>query len=258
MRARIEGVLLDVDGVLAVSWQPIAGAPETLAWLRARSLPFRLVTNTSSRSRTSIARALRGAGIAVEADEIMTAVGATAALLRSSYPGAKVLLLSDEESIEDLAGVDLAQTHDAAEVVVVGGASDLFSYANVNRAFQLVAGGAPLIAMHRSLYWRTAEAIQLDGGAYTRALEEAAGVEAVVCGKPASTFFEAAADALGLPLPRLAMVGDDVSSDVMAAQAAGATGVLVRTGKFRDADLERASPDHVIDSIADLPGLLRG
>jgi len=54
------------------------------------------------------------------------------------------------------------------------------------------------------------------------------------------------------------MVGDDVENDVLAAQAVGVTGVLVRTGKLREEKLAGASgtPDHVIDSIVDLPALL--
>ena len=54
------------------------------------------------------------------------------------------------------------------------------------------------------------------------------------------------------------MVGDDVENDVLAAQALGITGVLVRTGKFREDQLARASgtPDHVVDSILDVPELL--
>jgi ribonucleotide monophosphatase NagD (HAD superfamily) len=52
------------------------------------------------------------------------------------------------------------------------------------------------------------------------------------------------------------MVGDDIATDVLAAQDLGMTGVLVQTGKFRPGDLERGRPDHLIDSIADLPNLL--
>jgi len=56
----------------------------------------------------------------------------------------------------------------------------------------------------------------------------------------------------------VAMVGDDVENDVLAAQALGVTGVLVRTGKFREDQLARASgtPDVVVDSICDVPALL--
>jgi ribonucleotide monophosphatase NagD (HAD superfamily) len=54
------------------------------------------------------------------------------------------------------------------------------------------------------------------------------------------------------------MVGDDLHNDVLAAQAIGMTGVLTRTGKFRQDDLDRAdgTPDHVVDSIADVPSAL--
>jgi len=47
-----------------------------------------------------------------------------------------------------------------------------------------------------------------------------------------------------------------VVNDVDGARAAGLTGILVRTGKFRPDDLDRGSPDHVVDSLADVPSLL--
>jgi ribonucleotide monophosphatase NagD (HAD superfamily) len=53
------------------------------------------------------------------------------------------------------------------------------------------------------------------------------------------------------------MVGDDVESDVLGAQAVGITGVLVRTGKFRPSDLDAPGrPDHIIDDIGGLAGVL--
>jgi HAD superfamily hydrolase (TIGR01458 family) len=252
----IEGVLLDIDGTLVVSWEPLPGAAEVVAWLRDRRVPFRLVTNTTSQSRRHLAASLVGAGIRVEPADLITAVAATALYLRTHHAGAKVFLLSDEGSVEDLEGAELAD--EGADVVVVGGAGPVFSYENVNRAFRMVTAGAPLVAMHRSLYWKTSEGLKLDGGAYLRALEEATGVRAVVCGKPAGEFFETTTQMLGLPAKSVAIVGDDVVTDVLAGQAAGLTGVLVRTGKFRPGDLERAhgTPDYVVGSIADLPKLL--
>jgi ribonucleotide monophosphatase NagD (HAD superfamily) len=110
--------------------------------------------------------------------------------------------------------------------------------------------------MHRNLYWRTAEGLQLDGGAFVAALEAASGVAPVVCGKPSPAYFDAALGSMGVRAGRAAMVGDDVVNDVLGAQSAGLTGVLVRTGKFRPGDLERGSPDELVDSIADVPALL--
>jgi ribonucleotide monophosphatase NagD (HAD superfamily) len=75
------------------------------------------------------------------------------------------------------------------------------------RAFGLLVAGASLVAMHRNLYWRTSDGLQLDAGAYVRGLEEAADVEAVVVGKPAPTFFMAALGEIGGPPERAWMVG---------------------------------------------------
>ena len=255
----VDGLLLDIDGVLSVSWKPIDGAIQTLDWLREQAIPFRLVTNTTTHPRDALALTLREAGFEIDAGEIVTAVVATAEHLRTRHPAANVFLLSDGDARADLEGVTLVGADEPADVVVIGGASDAFTYAVLNHIFGLLNGGASLIGMHRNLYWRTSEGLQLDGGAYIAALEEATGRRATICGKPAPSYFEAGLEMLGIPATRAAMVGDDVANDVLGAQAIGMTGVLVRTGKFRPADLERDDepPDHVIGTIADLPTLLR-
>jgi HAD superfamily hydrolase (TIGR01458 family) len=249
------GVLLDIDGVLTISWEEIPGASAAVEELRRRGIPLRLVTNTTTHRRTELARTLAGAGISVRPEEIVTAVVGAAAYLREKHPGARCFLLSDGDATEDLEGVELVE--DEPDVVLIGGASDDFSYRNVDRAFGMLVGGASLVAMHRNLYWRTTDGLQLDAGAYVRGLEEAAGVEAVVIGKPAPTFFRAALGEIGVPPEKAWMVGDDVENDVRGAQRLGMTGVQVRTGKFRVRDLDAGdAPSHVIDSIADLPALL--
>ncbi len=252
----IDGVLLDIDGVLTVSWEPIPGAAEVLDHLRAEAVPFRLITNTTTHTRSDLAATLGDVGIEVEPEDIVTAVVGTASYLRTHHAGARIFLLSDGDAAADLDGVGLVGDG-PADVVVIGGACDAFSYPTLNRVFQLLMDGAELIGMHRNLYWRTSEGLQLDGGAYIAGLEEATGRRAVICGKPAPAFFEEALRSLGTVAARTAMVGDDITNDVMGAQAAGLTGVLVRTGKFLPADLAKGTPDHVLDSIADLPKLLK-
>jgi HAD superfamily hydrolase (TIGR01458 family) len=253
----IAGVLLDIDGVLTVSWEPIPGAVEALGWLREHGVPFRLITNTTTHTRDELAATLRGAGFDVRPEEVVTAVVATASYLRAHHPGAGVYVLSDGDPRGDLEGIRLVGLEEA-EVIVLGGACEAFSYPTFNRVFQRLMEGAALIGMHRNLYWRTSEGLQLDAGAYIAGLEEATGRRATICGKPSAAFFEEALRLLGVPRERAAMVGDDIVNDVLGARHAGLTGVLVRTGKFLPADLERAGegPDAVLDSVADLPGWL--
>ncbi|MFN2490417.1 MAG: TIGR01458 family HAD-type hydrolase [Actinomycetota bacterium] len=252
----IEGLLIDIDGVLVVSWEPIAGARDALAALRSSGRRFLLATNTTTAGRSTLVRRLCEAGFDVELEDLVTAPLATAAYLRARHPGASCFLLATGDVAEDFADVELVDAD--ADVVVIAGAEERFTYDNMNRAYRMLNDGAALVAMHRNVSWMTSEGLKLDAGPYVRALEEAAEVEAVVVGKPSADFFATAVALLGGPRERVAMVGDDIHSDVLAAQALGLTGVLVRTGKFRPEVLERAggAPDHVIDSIADLPALL--
>jgi HAD superfamily hydrolase (TIGR01458 family) len=143
-------------------------------------------------------------------------------------------------------------------VVILGGAGPEFSYAALNQAFGHVMGGARLVAMHRNLYWRTDDGLQLDTGAFLAGLERAAGVTAQITGKPADAFFAAALAAVGADPSATLMIGDDIEFDVLAAQRNGITGVLVKTGKYLPQTHQAASgtPDHVLESIADLPALL--
>ncbi|GHI03255.1 putative HAD-superfamily hydrolase [Streptomyces cellostaticus] len=255
--ASVRAVLIDIDGVLTVSWRPLPGAVEALRAIRAAGLGIALVTNTTSRTRASIARTLADAGFAVRAEDILTAPAATAAHLA----GARCALLNSGDVRVDLEGITLVDEEaDGAvpDVVLVGGAGPEFGYAALNRAFGQLQRGARLVAMHRNLYWRTDAGLQLDAGAFVAGLEAAAGTEAEVTGKPSRAFFEAALGRLGAGPDEALMIGDDIESDVLAAQRLGITGVLVRTGKFLPEAVERAdgSPDHVLDSFADLPGLL--
>jgi HAD superfamily hydrolase (TIGR01458 family) len=254
--ARVQGLLLDVDGVLTMSWRALPGAPEALRRLRSLGYPVRLITNTTTLSRRSLAAVLRDAGFDVAPSDLVTAPVATAELLRSAHPGARCFLVGEPESVEDLEGVDLVE--EGADVVVVSGADDGFTWDRLNRALGFLAGGASLVAMQRNMTWITDEGPKLDAGAYLLGLEAASGVAAEVAGKPSPAFFRSALALLGLPADRVAMVGDQAESDVLAAQAVGMAGVLVRTGAFRPEDLDRASgrPDAVIGGLAELPALL--
>ncbi len=218
---------------------------------------MRVLTNTTSRSRATIGAELRRSGFVFADDEVLTAAVSTAAYLRAAHPGARVFVLGDAQ-VADLDGVRLVGLDERPEVVVISGADASFAFDTLNRVYRVLLGGAAFVAMHRTLSWMTRDGECLDAGAYVLGLERALGREAVIAGKPAPQFFAAGLVALGLPAARVAMVGDDVDNDVLAAQAVGITGVLVRTGKFRDDLLGQAggAADRMLDSVADLPRLL--
>jgi HAD superfamily hydrolase (TIGR01458 family) len=248
----VDGLLIDVDGVLRVDDVVIPGAVEALATLRERGFRHRFLTNASVRSRASLHRNLVGLGLPIDQAELFTAPVATARYLRETGKR-RIFLLVKGDVVEDFAEFELAD--DGVEAVVIGGAEEGFTYERVNRAFQLVHGGAELVAIHRNASWQTAAGLQIDAGAYVAGLEYATHVTATLVGKPSPAFFALALADLGLAAGRVLVVGDDLDADVAGGQQIGAFTSLVRTGKFRPRDLERATrhPDLVLDSIAELP-----
>ncbi len=245
----IKGVLIDVDGVLRIDNDPIPGAIDALRQLRRRDVPFRLLTNTTVRTRHSLGALLRRIGFNVSDEEIITAGAATAAYLRRRFPDQPCFLIATGDVTGDFVGVPLTDGTDA-KVVVIGGAEHNFTYSAMNHAFRLLLNGASLVAMHREKYWITAAGPTLDAGAFIRGLEYVTGKRARVVGKPAAPFFRSGFQSLGLPPTQIAIVGDDLLQDILPAMKLGATGVLVRTGKFTPEQLENGEPDYLIESIA--------
>ncbi len=252
----VEALLLDLSGVIYVEDEAVPGAIEALSALRDEGIPFRLVTNTTMRPRRSILERLERLGIDAEPSELLTP--ATLAARRCSEAGyAAVSLVVLDELREDLEGIE--EGDGPVDAVIVGDLGDRWDYEVLNRAFRQVMEGADLIALQKNRYWETAEGLSLDAGPFVAAIEYASGREAEVVGKPAPAFFDLALSDLGVPAERAAMVGDDVEADVGGAMEAGLAGFLVRTGKYRE-DLVRDSgvePTAIVDSIAEVPGLLR-
>ena len=248
-------ILLDVDGVLHVSGEPIPGAVDAVARLRGEGHRLRFVTNNSTRSRATLVEELRGAGYELEDDDLQTTPMAAAEQLA----GRRVYALVMSAIVPDLAGIELVG--DSADAVLVGGCDEtvepnqVFSYMNLARAFSEIQAGAELFCLHKNPWWQTARGPMLDSGGFVAALEYATGMDATIVGKPSAAFFAAALAALDAEPELTWMVTDDLDQDVRGAQLFGMKTLLLRTGKFRPDTLERSTtiPDAVLSSIAQVP-----
>jgi HAD superfamily hydrolase (TIGR01458 family) len=248
------GVLLDIDGVLYVGDEPIEGAHDAFAELRQMSAGVRLLTNTTSRSRRAVREHLLGMGFDVAIEEVLTPAAMAERYCTERGFGAVSVLVS-EGLREDLGALDTAGSGARTEAIVLGDLGDGFTPEVLNGAFRALMDGAELVALQHNRYWRRADGLALDVGAYAAALEYACGREAVTVGKPARAFFKTAMADMGLE--RGVMVGDDLEADVGGAMAAGLPGILVRTGKFRHEILQaRVTPTAIVDSVKDVPALL--
>lgn len=78
----VEGLLIDLDGVVYISNKPIEGAAEAIARLKSNNIHLRFVTNTSTKSLDSLHKKMTGMGLPIEKHEIISAVQACVLYLR--------------------------------------------------------------------------------------------------------------------------------------------------------------------------------
>jgi HAD superfamily hydrolase (TIGR01458 family) len=250
-----QAVLFDLEGTVCETGRPVPGGYEALAALDRRGIPWRFVTNTTSRPRRVLVSELSAMGLPADPDRIFTAPRAARDLLLARG-WTRACLLVRPAILEDFPGIE--PDEESPQVVVLGDLGEETTFARLNRAFRLLLGGAAFVTLARNRYYRGPDGLTLDQGPFAAALEFASGRSALLAGKPSPAFFASALASLGVDPLRAVVVGDDLEGDVGGGQAAGMCGVLVRTGKFRQEELARSvvRPDAVIDSVAQLPELL--
>ena len=276
--AGVRALLLDLDGVIVLAEKPVPGSAEAIGQLAKRRIPFRIVTNTSLVSRATLSRWGASMGAPIPADRFQSALSVSAAYTKRHFPDQPLFVLTSDDARIEFEGQRLLTDEEAsrpdarAAAVIVGDAPEAATWQNMNRAFRLIRNGAVLLGMHKNRWWLTPDGPTIDSGSYVAGLEFASGARAKVLGKPAHEFFTEAANALAAEVrasgqPRLlrrdiAMVGDDLDTDVRAAQRAGLRGVFVLSGKHTRDDLAAAArrgtpaPDLVVESLADVVAAL--
>ncbi len=251
----IRGLLIDLDGVLYVGGTHLPGAGEFVEAIQRASVPHCFLTNTTTKSVAALRSKLYKLGIPASSGEILSATEAVKTYLAEMNYHRCFLLLNDDV-LGDFTHID--NTARDPQAVVIGDIGNAWSYDLLNRVFRAVMNGAELIGLHRNKFWQTSAGLQMDIGGFIAGLEYITGKTATIIGKPEKAFFDAALSRIRLTVDEVAMIGDDVDTDIGAAQKLGMTGVLVKTGKFRE-DYFNASeikPDLIVDSIQDLVGFV--
>lgn len=246
--------LFDLDGVLYEGDKAIAGAVEVIDWFVKNNIPHIFLTNTSSRPRSSLVKKLSDFGINSKIEQFLTPPLAAIDILKKHECKRLALYIPDITKTE-FSAFDIC-SGDEVDAVVIGDIAQDWSFDKLNEVFQILLNHPDVlfVALGMTRYWRNQNKLQLDVGPFISSLEYATGRTAIVTGKPAIAFYQAAINRL-TGSNKIVMIGDDIRGDIEAAQKCGLKAVLVRTGKFSQSDLELGvEPDAVLDSIADLPG----
>ncbi|XP_052280477.1 phospholysine phosphohistidine inorganic pyrophosphate phosphatase-like [Dreissena polymorpha] len=235
-KKKVKGVLLDITGVLKDSGPgggfAIDGSIEAVKRLKASGLMVRFCTNETTITRKTLVKDLTNFGFDVSESEMFSPIPAMCSILTSC--GLRPHLLVSPACLPDFSAVETSNPN----CVVLGDSESVFSYENLNKAFQvLMSLDKPvLFSLGKGKYYRSGGELVLDVGPYMKALEYACDVTAEVVGKPEKSFFQSAVQDMGIKPEECVMIGDDIMGDVGGAQGAGLRGVQVRTGKYRPQD----------------------
>ena len=229
---RVRVVLCDLDGVVWLAHDPIAGSPDAVGRIRRAGRRVLFVTNNSSAPEEEVVARLRRIGIEATGD-VVTSSMAAASL---TEPGQRVLVSGGagiEQAVVRRGGDVVANTADAdldGIDAVVAGIDFAFDYQRLNRVSQVVRNGARFIATNTDSTYPTPEGLLPGGGSLIAAIETASGVRAVVAGKPHAPMARYVAQVAGVEGSSMLMVGDRLDTDGSFAGELAAPFALVRTG----------------------------
>ena len=250
MQEEVRGVIFDIDGVLEFQGEVYPDAIETIDLLRDQGIVLRFLTNSTLKSRTSCAGRLRESGFTIFEEEVITASYATARYLEKLKP-MSCWVMVDREGSDEFVG--FFQDTENPEYIVIGDNRSRFDFEHMNQVLRLLLNGAILIGMQSELIDSSMDEVELNVGSWVGMLERASGVEATYIGKPNPYVFELTLRTMDLEKREVIMVGDRVSTDVRGAKEFGIRSLLLRTGEFREEDLDSdVKPDFIFDAIGDV------
>lgn len=260
MANRLQGVIFDLDGTVYRGHQLIPGARQTIEWLRRQAYPIVFVSNKPLQSRADYAAKLTRLDIPTHPDEVINSSLVLTHYLTREMPGITLFAIGEPPLLEELAAAGFRLSENPGEIdVVVASFDRTFDYRKLNIAFQALRRGARFLATNADATCPVAEGEIPDAGAVIGALEGCSKRQVeLVAGKPSPLIVEVALERLDRPASQCLMVGDRLETDILMGQRAGMTTALVLSGVSQRADLAHApvQPDYVLESIAQVPGLI--
>ena len=256
--SQIEGIVLDMDGVLWRSNEPLPGMHELFQWLDESNIPFALATNNSGKTRADYINKLAGMDVhTVPESAIVTSGTATADYLQSHYmPGTRVLVFGMDglRQVIEEAAFDV-DSDDKPQVVVAGINFDL-TYDDLRVAALAIRAGADFIGTNPDKTFPSPSGLVPGAGSLIAALEAATDVTPVIIGKPAAPMFETALSIVGTAPENTLMVGDRLNTDIAGASQLGMPTALVLTGVTSPDELSNpdaeAWPDVAYEGLPEL------
>lgn len=255
-----EGAVLDLDGTVYRGEELLPGAAAVVDRLREAGAETLFFSNNPVKSREEYAERLTSMGIDVRPEDVLSSGTVTTRFLADEHADDSVFVVGDDGLRRQFraAGIELVADATDADVLVASWDRE-FGYGDMLAGYRALEAGAAFYGTDPDLLIPAAEGMVPGSGSVINAIGGVLEREPDrVLGKPSPEAQRVALEALGVPAESCLLVGDRLETDIELGERAGMTTVLVRTGASTDADVENSpvTPDHVIDSLADLSSVL--
>ena len=245
--------LTDMDGVLVHGDRPLAGAAELLAKWQETGRRYLVLTNNSVFTPRDLAARLARSGLDVPEKNLWTSAMATATFL-TNQSGEKTAFVMGEAGLTTAMHESGFVLTDVDPEYVVLGETRALTFDNITRAIRLINAGSRFIITNPDTHGPDTTGIVPATGAFAAMITAATGKKPYVIGKPNPIMFRTALNRIQAHSESTGMIGDTMTTDIVAGMEAGLHTILVMTGISDPAEIERFPfrPDEILDSVADL------
>ena len=242
LKPKITCLILDMDGVIWRSDQPIGNLPRLFTEINDLGLKFAFVTNNSCLDASQFIDKLDRMGVKSSSEQVITSSMAVAQLLSKQFPGGGPVYIIGEIGLYNTLKEYGYYHDDRKPQGVIVGMDRQVTYQEISTASLLIRNGVPFYATNDDKTYPTRRGLEPGAGAILAAIETATNVRPIVAGKPNSTVIELALDRLSSQNNQALMIGDRLETDILAGQRAGTRTALVLSGASTRADLQKWSP----------------
>ena len=248
--ANIRGLLFDLDGTVYRGGAAIPGAAD---FFRQLQLPYLFVTNRANRTPREVAEQLRNMGIRCNDSNILTSAEAAAEYLPRE---ASVFILGEVGLLNELErrNCRIAGSDEPTPDAVVVSYDRSINYEKITQATRYIIGGARFVATNDDTIITVEDGVLPEAGPLVAAVANATSKKPELVGKPHRPIMDLALKRLGMSSGEVGIVGDNLSTDIMAGKNSSLFTILILTGvsTWKDVQNFHATPDLVVSDYAEL------
>lgn len=255
----IQLFMLDMDGTIYNEDELIPGAMDFFTLLNRQGKEYVFMTNNSSKGKTSYVEKLQRLGVPATERQIASSVNATISYLKVNKPNARLYVVGTTSFVQELQNegfeiVPIDCRDNDIDYVLLGFDTEL-NYEKIRGACYYVSRGFPYIATNCDLRCPVLDNKFIpDCGAIARMIELATDRQPMYLGKPSRTMVDAVVAEWGVPIDKIACVGDRLYTDIAVGINAGVMSICVLTGEATIEEIAHSKyrPDLCFPSIKEL------